>query len=166
MRWQVYRLARLIGKVVRFQHRRTHWWAAPLYQKQRNLSGLTNWLGCLAPWYTSNFNLCILLKAQWAVSFCWLPPVLTSNCDWDLKKGIQWVSRGKERLPHNRLNPSCYMCLHVFAVFERNSSRFVRLTSIRFAFFSLSLFHVGFGHRDVVRFSCNEDQEVPKGQVS
>ncbi len=22
----------------------------------------------------------------WAVSFCWLPPVLTSNCDGDLKR--------------------------------------------------------------------------------
>ncbi len=49
MRWQVYHLARLIGKVIRFQHRGTHWWvAAPLYQKQRNRSGLNNWLDCLA----------------------------------------------------------------------------------------------------------------------
>ncbi len=53
MRWQVYRLARLIGKVVRFQHRGTHWWAAPFYQKQRNRYGLNNWLDCLASWYTS-----------------------------------------------------------------------------------------------------------------
>ncbi len=51
MRWQVYRLARLIGKVARFQHRGTHWWAATsLYQKQRNRSGLNNWLDCLALW--------------------------------------------------------------------------------------------------------------------
>ncbi len=56
--WLVYRMARVIGKVVRFQHRGTHWWAAPLYQKQRNRSGLNNWLVCLASWYTSNFNLC------------------------------------------------------------------------------------------------------------
>ncbi len=56
MRWQVYRLARLVGKVVQLQHRGTHWWAAPLYQKQRNRSGLNKWLGCLASWYTSNFN--------------------------------------------------------------------------------------------------------------
>ncbi len=73
---------RLIGKVVRFQHRGTHWWAAPLYQKQRN------WLDCLASWYTPKFNSCILLKAKWAVSFCWLPPVLTSNRDGDLKKAF------------------------------------------------------------------------------
>ncbi len=56
----MYRLARLIGKVVRFQHRGTHWWAAPRYQKQRNRSGLNNWLDCLASWYTPNFNSCIL----------------------------------------------------------------------------------------------------------
>ncbi len=62
MRWQVYRLARLIGKVVRFHHRGTHWWAASPYQKQRNRSGLNNWLDCLASWYTPNFNLCILLR--------------------------------------------------------------------------------------------------------
>ncbi len=31
-RWQLYCLARLIGKFVRFQHRGTHWWAAPLYR--------------------------------------------------------------------------------------------------------------------------------------
>ncbi len=60
MRWQVYRLLRLIGNVVRFQHRGTHWCAAPLYQKQRYRSGLHNWLDCLASWYTSNLNLCIL----------------------------------------------------------------------------------------------------------
>ncbi len=36
-----------------------------------------------------NLNLCVLLKANWSVSFCWLPPVLASNCDEDLKKGIQ-----------------------------------------------------------------------------
>ncbi len=60
MRWQVYRLARLTLKVVRFQHRRTHWWAAPLHQKQRNRSGLNNWLDCLASWYTPNFYLCII----------------------------------------------------------------------------------------------------------
>ncbi len=35
---------------------------------------------------TPNFNLCILLRAKWAISFCWLPPVLTFNCDGDLKK--------------------------------------------------------------------------------
>ncbi len=52
---------RLIGKVVRFLHRGTHWWAAPFYQKQRNWSGLNSWLDCLASWYTSNLNLCILL---------------------------------------------------------------------------------------------------------
>ncbi len=62
LRWQVYRLARLIGKFVRFQHRGTHWCAAPLYQKQRNRSGLNNWLDCLASWYTSNSNLCRLLR--------------------------------------------------------------------------------------------------------
>ncbi len=28
------------------------------------------------------------LAAKWAVSFCWLPPVLTSNCDGDLKKAF------------------------------------------------------------------------------
>ncbi len=91
MRWQVYRLARLIGKVVRFQHRGTHWWAAPFYQKQRNRSGLNNWLDCLASWQTSHFNLCILIKAKWAVSFCWLQPVLKSNCDGDLKKAFNEI---------------------------------------------------------------------------
>ncbi len=60
MRWQVYRLARLVGKVVRFQHRGTHWWAAPLYQKQRNRFGLNNWLDCLASWYTPNLIRVIL----------------------------------------------------------------------------------------------------------
>ncbi len=34
------------------------------------------------------FNLCILLKAKWAVSISWLPPFLTSNCDGDLKKAF------------------------------------------------------------------------------
>ncbi len=29
MRWQVYRMARLVGKGVWFQHRGNHWWAAP-----------------------------------------------------------------------------------------------------------------------------------------
>ncbi len=53
-----------VGKAVLFQHRGTHWWAAPLYQKQRNRSGLNNWLVCLASWYMSNFNLCILLEAD------------------------------------------------------------------------------------------------------
>ncbi len=71
-------------------------------------SGINKWFDSLASWYTSNFNLCILLIAKWAVSFCWFPPLLTSNCDGDLKKGIQWVPRGKQRFPHNRLNPSCY----------------------------------------------------------
>ncbi len=46
----------------------THWWAAPLYQNQRNRSGLNNWLDCLASWYTPNFNLCILLKVN---RICW-----------------------------------------------------------------------------------------------
>ncbi len=59
MGWQVYRLARLVGKVVWSQHRGTHWWAAPLNQKQQNRSGVNNWLDCLAWWYTSNFNLCL-----------------------------------------------------------------------------------------------------------
>ncbi len=36
----------------------------------------------------ANFNLCILLKAKWAVSCCWLPPVLTSDCDGDLKEAF------------------------------------------------------------------------------
>ncbi len=48
MRWQVYHLARLVVKVVRFYRRGTHWWAAPLYQKQRNQPGLNNWFDCLA----------------------------------------------------------------------------------------------------------------------
>ncbi len=85
---QVYHLARLVGKVVRFQHRGTHWRAAPLYHKQRNQSGLNNWHKCLELCYTSNLNWDILLKAKWTVSFCWLPPVLTFNCDGDLKKAF------------------------------------------------------------------------------
>ncbi len=35
---------------------------------------------------TNLYILCLLLNAKWAVSFCWLPPVLTSNCDGDLKR--------------------------------------------------------------------------------
>ncbi len=39
-----------------------------------NRSGLNNWLVCLASWYTSNFNLCILLKVNqgWVRSSFWL----------------------------------------------------------------------------------------------
>ncbi len=40
--------------------------------------------GAAHQWVTQ----CILLKAKWAVSFCWLPPVLTFNCDGDLKKAF------------------------------------------------------------------------------
>ncbi len=58
--WRI--LARLIGNVFRFQHRGTHWWAAPLYQKQRNRSGLNSWLDCLASWYTLHFNLRMFMK--------------------------------------------------------------------------------------------------------
>ncbi len=46
-------------------------WAKPLTR-----------LPCLV--VTSKFNFCILLKEKYAVSFCWLPPVLTSNIDGDL----------------------------------------------------------------------------------
>ncbi len=46
-------------------------WAAPLYQKQRNRTGLNNWLGCLALWYTSNFNLCILLEGPVSSWLAW-----------------------------------------------------------------------------------------------
>ncbi len=73
-----------------FQHRGTHWWAAPLYQKQRNRSGLNNWLDCLASWYTSNFNLCIQLKAKWQSVFSsfhhFSRPTVTG-----IWEGIQWV---------------------------------------------------------------------------
>ncbi len=114
MRWQVYRLARLVGKVFRFQHRGTHWWAAPLCQKLRNRSGLNNWLDCLASWYTSNFNLCILQIVKWWVSFAGFHQFsrLTVTGIWE---GIQWVPRGKQRLPHCCLSPNCvYILLAVF----------------------------------------------------
>ncbi len=48
MRWQVHHIAKLGVIVVRFRHRVTHWWAAPLYQKQWNCSRLNNWLDCLS----------------------------------------------------------------------------------------------------------------------
>ncbi len=48
MSWQVYHLARLVGKVAMFHHRRTNWWGASLYQKQRNRSRLNSWVDCLA----------------------------------------------------------------------------------------------------------------------
>ncbi len=56
MRWQVHHLSKLNEKVVRFEDSGTHWWPAPLYQKQQNRSGLNNWLDCLASWYTPNFR--------------------------------------------------------------------------------------------------------------
>ncbi len=101
MRWQVYRLPRLIGKVVRLQQKGNPLMsctplpkaAKPVWSKQ-----LTR-LPCLI--VLAKCNLCILLKAKWAVSFCWLPP--------GSGKDIQWVLRGKQRLPHNRLNPCCYL---------------------------------------------------------
>ncbi len=69
---------RLVGKVVRFQHRGIHWWAAPLNQKQRNRAEINNWLALS---YTWRLKLCILLKVKLEVSFCWLPPLPTPYLD-------------------------------------------------------------------------------------
>ncbi len=46
-RLEVYHLAKLNGKVVRFHHRETQWWVAHLCQKQRNWSELNSWLPAL-----------------------------------------------------------------------------------------------------------------------
>ncbi len=69
----------------------------------------SNQLFSLASWYTSNFNLCIPLKnkngqSAFASSHQFSRPTVTG-----IWKGIQWVPRGKQRLPHNRQSPSCYL---------------------------------------------------------
>ncbi len=110
MKWQAYRLARLIEKINRFQHRGTHWWAALLYQKQRNRSGLNNWLGCFALWYTSNFNLCMLIKENGQSAFAGFH-LFSRPTMMGAWKGIQWVPRSKQRLSQCRLSPNCYLAL-------------------------------------------------------
>ncbi len=94
MRWHVYQFERLIRKLVWFRHGRTHWWAAPLYQKQRSWHGLINWLDCFDWRYTSSFNLCTTAGQYQFQSPSW-------SRFWE---GIQWVSRGKQYLPLFRLS--------------------------------------------------------------
>ncbi len=48
---------------------------------------------------TSIFNLGVLVRAKWAVSFCWLQPVPTSNFDRDLRRRFSESPRASNVFP-------------------------------------------------------------------
>ncbi len=72
-RWQVYHIARSVGKVVRFQHRWARWWTAPFYQNQLNRSELNNWLYWPVYWYMSCF-ICYFVYHERDIKASWESP--------------------------------------------------------------------------------------------
>ncbi len=75
--------------------------AKPVWFKQRTR------LPCLVVYV--KFNLCILLKAKWAVSFFFGFHQFSRPTVTGIWKSIQWMLWSKQRFRHSRVCPTCYL---------------------------------------------------------